>query len=51
MQQCPRKSPLPMFTDVLTGTTFMVTEDEEILDALKRKRKQFNVEDKDNGKI
>jgi hypothetical protein len=51
MQQRPGKIALPVFTDTLTGTTFMVTEGEEILDALKRKRKQFNVEDKDNGKI
>ena len=34
--------PLPMFTDMLTGTTFMVEDHEEIWEALDRKRKQFD---------
>ena len=34
---------LPMFTDTLTGTTFIVMESEEIWQALDRKRNQFNM--------
>jgi len=42
-QERKNKSSLPMFTDTKTGTTFLVSEDEEIIEALKRKRVQFGV--------
>ena len=42
MQERGSEPTLPVFTDGLTGTTFMVEEHEERWEALDRKRKQFN---------
>jgi hypothetical protein len=43
MQERKGQTALPMFTDTLTRTTFLVQDHEEIWEALDRKRKQFGI--------
>jgi len=40
-QERKEKTPLPMYTDKFTGTTFLICEGETLFEALKRKRIQF----------
>jgi predicted Holliday junction resolvase-like endonuclease len=42
-QERLNKEPLPQFTDVKTGSTFLVKENEEIWEALKRERVRFRI--------